>query len=52
MRGDVKTRAEAYRTAIQNGYMDLAEKLIDSGSNLNIQDSSGRYSNIYVIQQG
>ena len=37
--------------AIQNGYMDLAEKLIDSGSNLNLQDSNGRYAYVYVIQQ-
>ena len=29
---------------IQNGYLDLANTLIESGSNLNIQDSSGRYS--------
>ena len=28
---------------IQNGYLDLAEKVIESGSNLNVQDSSGRY---------
>ena len=36
---------------IQNGYLDLAEKLIDSGSNLNHQDSIGRYSYNYLIQQ-
>ena len=29
---------------IQNGYLDLAEKFIESGSNLNHQDSSGRYA--------
>ena len=29
---------------IQNGFLDSAEKLIDSGFNLNVQDSSGRYS--------
>ena len=28
---------------IQYGYLDAAEKLIESGSNLNDQDSSGRY---------
>ena len=42
-----------YRTAlllaIQNGYMDLSEKLIDSASNLNLQDSNGRYAYVYVI---
>ena len=37
--------------AIQNGYMDLAEKIIDSGSNLNLQDSNGRYAYVNVIQQ-
>ena len=29
---------------IQNGFLDSAEKLIDSGFNLNVQDFSGRYS--------
>ena len=29
---------------IQNGDLDLAEKLIESGTNLNVQDSSGRYA--------
>ena len=29
---------------IQNGYLDLAEKFIESGSNLNHQDSSGGYA--------
>ena len=29
---------------IQNGFLDSAEKLIESGFNLNVQDSSGRYS--------
>ena len=44
-----------YRTAlllaIQNGYMDLSEKLIDSASNLNLQDANGRYAYVYVIYQ-
>ena len=30
--------------AIQNGYTDLAEKLIESSANLDLQDSNGRYS--------
>ena len=37
--------------AIQNGYTDLAQKLIDLGSNLNLQDSKGRYAYVYVIYQ-
>ena len=33
---------------IQNGDLDLAEKLLESGTNLNVQDSSGRYFYVYT----